>query len=349
MATKATAEEYKAYATKRVKEGTATKEQAKAWLKKKTDALKKAEAKPKVEGSLEDRAAAMVQSGKWSQEQADAWVAKNKKKGTETALKNQDFGTLFADQYMQAQEGYDKQEALYKQRQAAEEQDLQSQLAEAMRTAQGTRDSSMQAAAANQTINQRNLPAQLARMGIRGGASETAQMDLNRTYQNATNAARGEYAQSEAELSNAYASNKAAIGSRYSDALANLATDRRNNALAQAQMLWQAQQGKDALGMQRDQIQFDQGMAQKQYDEGVRQFGLTFGENQRQFNAQIGGAAPQSSSGYSGGGYSGGGVTTQNKASSVTLTGTSRGVDPMGRAYRIENYSDGTKKTIYGK
>lgn len=56
-------------------------------------------------------------------------------------------------------------------------------------------------------MNQKNLPGQLARLGITGGAAESSQLRANMNYENARNATNNEYSQAEGNINNALTAN----------------------------------------------------------------------------------------------------------------------------------------------
>ncbi len=77
-----------------------------------------------------------------------------------------------------------------------------------------------------------NLPAMLNAVGITGGASESALMDVNRGYQNALNNASNIYAQQSGELSQNHLNNTAQTKRQYAQLLDELMREYNSGKLA---------------------------------------------------------------------------------------------------------------------
>lgn len=86
---------------------------------------------------------------------------------------------------------------------------------------------------------QRDMPQQLAAQGIRGGATETTLNNIYNNYLNARNAAKSSYDESTGALSSNYNTNNASLGSKYAQMIADLDSEKRNQALTLAQIRYQ--------------------------------------------------------------------------------------------------------------
>lgn len=86
---------------------------------------------------------------------------------------------------------------------------------------------------------QRDMPQQLAAQGIRGGATETTLNNIYNNYLNARNAAKASYDESTGALSSNYNTNNASLGSKYAQMIADLDSEKRNQALTLAQIRYQ--------------------------------------------------------------------------------------------------------------
>lgn len=86
---------------------------------------------------------------------------------------------------------------------------------------------------------QRDMPSQLAAQGIRGGATETTLNNIYNNYLNARNAAKSSYDESTGALSSNYNTNNASLGSKYAQMIADLDSEKRNQALTLAQIRYQ--------------------------------------------------------------------------------------------------------------
>lgn len=86
---------------------------------------------------------------------------------------------------------------------------------------------------------QRDMPAQLAAQGIRGGATETTLNNLYNNYLNARNTAKASYDDSTGALSSNYNTNLASLGSKYAQMMAQLDSEKRTQALTLAQQKYQ--------------------------------------------------------------------------------------------------------------
>lgn len=68
--------------------------------------------------------------------------------------------------------------------------------------AQKTRDAAQNQNYINYMMNQKNLPAQLARLGLTGGAAESSQLRANTNYENAQNATNSDFANAQTNINN---------------------------------------------------------------------------------------------------------------------------------------------------
>lgn len=73
--------------------------------------------------------------------------------------------------------------------------------------AQKSRDNAQSQNYVNYMMSQKNLPGQLARLGITGGAAESSQLRMNTNYENATNTTNSDYQQAKSGIDNALTSN----------------------------------------------------------------------------------------------------------------------------------------------
>jgi hypothetical protein len=159
----------------------------------------------------------------------------------------------------------------------------------------------------------------MAAQGLSGGPSETAIASIMRGYQNARNAANKrygtnqtaldtEYTGNSAEIESNYTANAAALGSKYAQMLLDLQTKRRNEAINQAQLEYQAELQKEKIEWEKEQLRQQQ-------------------------------AADAAAARNSGGGSGGGGTPTTNPETRTpsrhdpikTGTGSYRGVNTRGQ------------------
>ena len=127
----------------------------------------------------------------------------------------------------------------------------------------------------------KNLPQQMAAMGMTGGAAESSMLDLENQYGNARNSYQQSYNNAledlDAQISDVYASgveNQAALEQQYRQLLAeyqnnyanNLATAKLQAQLQQAQLQQAELERQDALAQQQWQQAFQQAQADRDWD-----------------------------------------------------------------------------------
>lgn len=127
----------------------------------------------------------------------------------------------------------------------------------------------------------KNLPQQMAAMGMTGGAAESSMLDLENQYGNARNGYQQSYNNAledlDAQINDVYASgveNQAALEQQYRQLLAeyqnnyanNLATAKLQAQLQQAQLQRAELERQDALAQQQWQQAFQQAQADRDWD-----------------------------------------------------------------------------------
>lgn len=127
----------------------------------------------------------------------------------------------------------------------------------------------------------KNLPQQMAAMGMTGGAAESSMLNLENQYGNARNSYQQSYNNAledlDAQISDVYASgveNQAALEQQYRQLLAeyqnnyanNLATAKLQAQMQQAQLQMAELERQDALAQQQWQQAFQQAQADRDWD-----------------------------------------------------------------------------------
>lgn len=157
---------------------------------------------------------------------------------------------------------------------------------------------------------QRDMPQQLAAQGIRGGATETTISNIYNNYLNARNAAKSSYDESTGALSSNYNTNNASLGSKYAQMIADLDSEKRNQALT---------------------------LAQIRYQQAVE-------EEERQRQAAAAAARSYSSGGGGSSGSSDGGTKTEyQRRRDNNVADTNAGIDPYAWQNRDYNTVDGIR------
>ena len=121
--------------------------------------------------------------------------------------------------YEKAKNTYTTQTNDLKKRQEADEKNLTDQYNTAVSNLGKSRDNALREAYITRMQSQRTVPAMLRQQGINGGASETTLANINRTYQQARNAANDSYGQNKTSLENTYNTNLATLRGNYADRL----------------------------------------------------------------------------------------------------------------------------------
>lgn len=178
-----------------------------------------------------------------------------------------DWNAIYEQKWNELAGGYGDQEKYLSDAQAKEQGALDTQRAEGIKNLTNTRDQNLQQAYITRRQAERDMPGLLAAQGLKGGATETAVSSILRNYQNTRNAANNRFSQDQSALDTTYATNKAELGSKYANMLAELQQTRRNEAYQQAQFAYQAAQAEEAARLERERFEFEK----QQAEEAARQ------------------------------------------------------------------------------
>lgn len=178
-----------------------------------------------------------------------------------------DWNAIYEQKWNELAGGYGDQEKYLSDAQAKEQGALDTQRAEGIKNLTNTRDQNLQQAYITRRQAERDMPGLLAAQGLKGGATETAVSSILRNYQNTRNAANNRFSQDQSALDTTYATNKAELGSKYANMLAELQQTRRNEAYQQAQFAYQAAQAEEAARLERERFEWEK----QQAEEAARQ------------------------------------------------------------------------------
>ena len=148
-----------------------------------------------------------------------------------------DWNAIYEQKWNELAGGYGDQEKYINDAQAKEQGALDTQRAEGIKNLTNTRDQNLQQAYITRRQAERDMPGLLAAQGLKGGATETAVSSILRNYQNTRNAANNRFSQDQSALDTTYATNKAELGSKYANMLAELQQTRRNEAYQQLSLI----------------------------------------------------------------------------------------------------------------
>lgn len=178
-----------------------------------------------------------------------------------------DWNVIYEQKWNELAGGYGDQEKYINDAQTKEQGALDTQRAEGIKNLTNTRDQNLQQAYITRRQTERDMPGLLAAQGLKGGATETAVSSILRNYQNTRNAANNRFSQDQSALDTTYATNKAELGSKYANMLAELQQTRRNEAYQQAQFAYQAAQAEEAARLERERFEWEK----QQAEEAARQ------------------------------------------------------------------------------
>lgn len=129
--------------------------------------------------------------------------------------------------------------------------------------AQKTRDAAQNQNYINYMMNQKNLPNQLARLGLTGGAAESSQLRANTNYENARNATNSDFANAQTNINNTLTAALAQAQAQREAADANARQTYNEKMMAAVQA--QKEREEQAKKEKRDK-------ARSEYAETIRRF-----------------------------------------------------------------------------
>jgi hypothetical protein len=161
-----------------------------------------------------------------------------------------DYKKIYNDAYASLEDQYNTQKQALEDEQAKEKAVLDEQKRVADTRLLDTRNEALRQAYISRMQNQRDMPGLMAAQGLSGGASETAIASIMRGYQNSRNAANKEYGTNQTTLDTDYNANSSTLGTKYTQLLNDLQNQRNNDAIAQAQLQYQAEVQREQIAAQ---------------------------------------------------------------------------------------------------
>lgn len=183
------------------------------------------------------------------------------------------------------------------------------------------KDKAQQQAYVQREISKRDLPQYLSRLGINGGMSESAAMDIGKGYRNTFSAANSEYGKNYTNYNAQYDTNVSGLRSNYDKQELDLFNQNQAQARQNAQYAY-------STALQQEQIDEDNRRWQAEFDRQAE-------ENER--------ARTQSSSG----GSSSGGSSSGGKKNKKHVVDTQYEQVGSTGVKKIVTYSDGTQSATY--